>query len=157
MVVLCCVILGSLLFVRLEKLGFCKVFWGQFGFREAFWGHFGFRDLKKVEKHWSTSKKNARLLWNRFQGESEFDNFLGDEPESNFKRRNSNSIRKEVREFSLDNLQVFDEKVSKEEKETENTDNQDIKSWMWNFAFDINVFFKGSINQKLYYIVNILK
>ena len=113
--------------------------------------------IKMVQNFWvSTSNKYTRLLWNCFQGESEFDNFLGDEPESNFKRRNSNSIRKEVREFSLDNLQGFDEKVSKEEKETENTDNQDIKSWMWNLVIDINVFSKDS-SIKNYYIRNKFK
>jgi hypothetical protein len=57
----------------------------------------------------------------------------GDDNDGHFGRNHSHSFRKEVREFSLDNIQDFDEKVLHENEENfkdRKGSNGDIKSWL---------------------------
>ncbi len=77
-------------------------------------------------------------MFAKFQGDMELDQFLSEDHEGG----NFQSFRKEVREFSLDNLQVgFDEKINNNqeiggEKEEEppkiqgKQTNGDLKSWL---------------------------
>ena len=75
-------------------------------------------------------KNTVNTFFVIFQGELDLD---GDENDGQFGRNHSHSFRKEVREFSLDNIQDFDEKVLHENEENTKEgreQNGDIKSWL---------------------------